>query len=253
MNPHTLDRPLNFAHRGASHEAPENTLAAFERAAELRADGAELDVQISRDGELVVVHDFDLDKTTDGSGLVSTKTLAELQDLDAGSWFSPKFRGQRIPTLQHVIDTVGPRLLLNVELKTENYRDDGLAAAVATVLERNNLVAKTIVSSFNPFALWRARKRNPAIQLGLLYSDDMSFLLRRPRLRHWLRPQALHPHYSLVDGDYVQWATRKGYRTHTWTVDEPKDMRRIIAAGVDIIITNRPDLLGSELQVGSGR
>ena len=116
-------RPLNFAHRGASHEAPANTLAAFLLAVDLGAEGIELDVHLSKDGHVVVIHDFDVAATTDGQGLVCDKTLAELKDLDAGSWFDPVFAGQRIPTLQEVIDAVGGRLLLNIELKVRV--DDG--------------------------------------------------------------------------------------------------------------------------------
>ncbi|NIV29434.1 MAG: glycerophosphodiester phosphodiesterase, partial [Anaerolineae bacterium] len=121
-----LDRPLNFAHRGASHQAPENTLAAFLLASELGADGIELDVQLSRDGEIVVIHDFVLDTTTDGAGPVRERTLAELKELDAGHRFDSAYAGQEIPTLQEVIDAVGHRLLLNIELKTASWRDDGL-------------------------------------------------------------------------------------------------------------------------------
>ena len=131
------DRPLNFAHRGASYEAPANTLAAFLLACELGADGIELDVHLSSDGEVVVIHDFDVEATTDGQGRVRDKTLAELKALDAGGWFDPTFAGQRIPTLQEVIDAIGHHLLLNVELKTDNLRDDGLPAAVVQILEEN--------------------------------------------------------------------------------------------------------------------
>jgi len=242
------DRPLNFAHRGASREAPENTLAAFLRAAELGADGIELDAQLSRDGQIVVLHDLSLDTTTDGTGPVCEKPLSELKELDAGGWFAPAFSGERIPTLQEVIDTVGDRLLLNVELKTMSLHDDGLAGAVVAALEENNLVDRAIVSSFNPVAVWRAKRRNPEISTGLLYAPDLPLPLRWPWTRHWLRPEALHPHHSLVDAAYLKWARDRGYLVHTWTVDDAKEMQRFIRQGVDLIITNRPDLLGRELE-----
>ncbi len=156
-----LDRPLNFAHRGASHEAPANTLAAFLLAVDLGADGIEFDVHLSKDGHAVVIHDFDVSATTDGQGLVRAKTLAELKELDAGSWFDPVFAGQRIPTLQEVIDAVGHRLLLNIELKTSGWGDGGLAAKVTHIVEQNGLVDRVILSSFNPLTVWRAKRRNP--------------------------------------------------------------------------------------------
>jgi glycerophosphoryl diester phosphodiesterase len=244
MEPFYQDHPLNFAHRGASYEAPGNTLAAFLLAAELGADGIELDVQLSRDGEIVVMHDSTLEATTNGHGPVSSQTLAELKRLDAGSWFDPAFARQQIPTLQEVVEAVGHHLLLNIELKTaQRLGDDGLAAAVVRLLEENHLLDRVVISSFNPFAVRRVRERNPWIAVGLLYGPGMPFLLRRPWMRRFVHPDALHPHYTSVHARYVAWAHKKGYRVHTWTVDEPKDMERLTQAGTDLIITNRPDLL----------
>ncbi|MGD9146380.1 MAG: glycerophosphodiester phosphodiesterase family protein [Anaerolineae bacterium] len=247
-----LDRPLNFAHRGASHEAPENTLAAFLLAAELGADGIELDVQLSKDGQVVVIHDFVLETTTDGQGAVQDRTLAELKELDAGSSFDPLFAGQRIPTLQEVIHSVGRHLLLNIELKTKSTRDARLARAVARIVEENHLLDRVVVSSFNPLALRQLRKLNPWIPLGLLYAPDMPRHLRRPWLRRLFRPEALHPHHSMVDAEYVSWAKAQNYRIHTWTVDDPGEMWQLMRQGVDIMITNRPDLLRQVLAPGSG-
>jgi glycerophosphoryl diester phosphodiesterase len=244
------DRPLNFAHRGASAEAPENTLAAFLLAAELGADGIELDVQLSRDGELVVIHDFVLKSSTDGTGPVHERTLAELKQLDAGSRFDPAFAGEQIPTLQEVIDAVGNRLLLNIELKTTSWRDDGLAAGTIRAIEDNQLLDRTIVSSFNPLALRWVNRLNPWISVGLLYAPDLPLPLRHPWARHLLRLDALHPHHSLVDPEYVVWARKQGYRVHTWTVDDPGRMCQLMRQEVDIIITNRPDLLSQVLQTG---
>jgi len=245
-----LDRPLNFAHRGASHEAPANTLAAFLLAVDLGADGIELDVHLSKDGHVVVIHDFDLAATTHGQGLVRDKTLAELKELDAGSWFDPVFAGQCIPTLQEVIDAVGHRLLLNIELKTRGWGDGGLAARVVQIVEQNGLVDRVILSSFNPLAVWRAKRRNPQIATGLLYAEDMPLFLRRAWSRWLLRPTALHPHCVMVNSHYVWWANRQSYRVTVWTVDDPGDMRRLMRQGVDIIITNRPDLLREVVQAG---
>src|SRR5512143_199880 len=106
-------RPLILAHRGASRRAPENTMAAFRLAAELGADGVELDVQLSKDGEVVVMHDSRVDRTTDGHGRIRDLPLAELRALDAGGWYAPEFAGERIPTLAEVLHELGPRLVLN--------------------------------------------------------------------------------------------------------------------------------------------
>jgi glycerophosphoryl diester phosphodiesterase len=243
-----LDRPLNFAHRGACKQAPENTVPAFVLAADLGADGIELDVQLSKDGVIVVIHDFQLDATTDGSGPVRDRTLAELKELDAGAGFDPAFAGERIPTLQEVIDAVGHRLLLNIELKARGVRDDGLAAAVVSVVERNDLAGRVILSSFNPLTLRRAGRLNPGIPLGLLYAPDMPLFLRRPWLRRGILLDALHPYHSLVDAAYIKWAKKQGYRVNVWTVDDIERMQQLRRLAVDVIITNRPDVLGPVLQ-----
>jgi glycerophosphoryl diester phosphodiesterase len=248
-----LDRPLNFAHRGASYEAPENTLVAFMLAIELGADGIEFDVQMSKDDEAVVIHDFAVEKTTDGTGFVQDKTLAELKALDAGGWFDPIFAGERIPTLQEVIDTVGHRLLLNVELKSKSLRDDGLAATVVRTIEENHLLDRVVVSSFNPLVLRLVKQLNQWIPIGLLYAPDSALLLRRPWFRYLLSLDALHPHYSAVDAAYVHWAKKRGYRVNVWTVDGPGDMWQLMRRGVDAMITNRPDLLRQVLLAGVGR
>lgn len=253
MESYYLDRPLNFAHRGASHEAPENTLAAFLLAAELGADGIELDVQLSKDGEVVVIHDFVLETTTNGQGPVGDRTLAELKELDAGSSYDPVFSGQRIPTLEEVIEAVGRQLLLNIELKTKSKRDDALSRAVVRIVEEHHLLDRIIVSSFNPLALRQVRNLNPWIPLGLLYSPDQPMFLRRPWSRHLLRPEALHPHHSIVDKPYVRWAKEQGYRIHTWTVDDPGRMWQLMRQGVDIIITNQPDQLRQVLFPSPGK
>lgn len=253
MEPFYLDRPLNFAHRGASYEAPANTLAAFLLAAELGADGIELDVQLSRDKETVVIHDSTVDATTDGQGPVREKTLGELRELDAGSWFDAVYARQRIPTLQEVIDVVGHRLLLNLELKSDQMRDDGLAAAVVRTIERNHLSERVVLSSFDPLVVRRIKQLNARLSVGLLYSPDQPWYMRRAWLRRLLDLEALHPHYSAVDGDYVRRARAQGYRVHTWTADDPGDMWQLMRQGVDMIITNRPELLRKVLIAGWGR
>ena len=254
-------RVLNFAHRGASHDAPQNTLAAFRLALEMGADGVELDVQASKDGEAVVIHNFTVDAATDGQGAVKDKTLAELKELDAGSWFDApsinsgrrRFAGQRIPTLQEVIIEVGCQLLLNIELKTKAFGSTGLTAEVVRLIEDHNLVHRAIVSSFNPFALRQVKKLNPRIHTGLLYFFDLPAHLARSVLLSLAGSDALHPEKRLVTQEYMAWAKERGYRVNAWTVDEPAEMKRLIALGVDGVITNHPDVLREVLDTGDWR
>ncbi len=240
-------RVLNLGHRGASHDAPQNTLAAFRLANEYGADGYELDVHLTKDGVPVVIHDFTVDQTTDGTGLVAGFTLADLKRLDAGVKFSPRFAGERIPTLAEVFDILEPHSIVNVELKTKSIGDNGLERATVQLIRERGLQERVILSSFNPFSLLRVRRIAPELKIGLLYAPDLPLYLRKAWFRLVVKPQALHPHYRMVDARYMAWAKRKGYEVNVWTVDAPEDMRRLAALGVNAIITNRPDVLKSVL------
>ena len=243
-----LGRPLNIAHRGAGRAAPPNTLSAFLKAAEIGADGIEFDVQLSADGVPVVIHDFSVDRTTDGTGAVSSMTLAQLKELDAGSTFDPSYAGEPIPTLAEVLEAVGSRLLLNIELKSTGLRATGLSRAVVGLVSAHGSGALTLISSFNPFSLRRAKRLAPSIPVGLLYASDLALPLRRAWLAPFVRPEARHPEHTMVDARYLAWARDRGKLVNTWTVDERTEMRRLIRLGVDGIITNQPDVLGEELR-----
>jgi glycerophosphoryl diester phosphodiesterase len=237
------DRPLVIGHRGASAVAPQNTLAAFRKAMELGADGVELDVQLSADGVPVVMHDFTVDRTTDGTGPVRSKTLAELKALDAGSTFSPQFVGERIPTLSQVLAGLEGKLLVNVELKDFNPRGSGLEAPVVEVARKHAMEKRVLFSSFNPLALRRVKRLAPDIPAGLLYAEDLPIYLRRAWLAPFIPHEARHPHFSMVTESLIKWCHGHGLRVNTWTVDDPAEMRRLIALGVDGILTNTPDVL----------
>lgn len=236
-------RLLIIAHRGARRGAPENTMAAFRLAAEMGADGLELDTQLCKDGEAVVIHDFTVDRTTDGRGRVKDFALAELQALDAGGWYAAQFAGQRVPTLAQVLHELGPRLTLNIELKTVTLRSDGLEAEVVRLVEDTGMLHRVIVSSYNPVALWRVRRLNRFMSIGLLYAPDQPRYLRNRWLQPLVRPAALHPRWDTVDQHMVAAAHDQGLKVIPWTCDEPDAMRRLAGWGVDAVITSRPDLL----------
>jgi len=244
---------LNIAHRGASAAAPPNTLAAFERAVELGADGIEFDVHLSADGVPVVIHDFTVDATTDGSGRVAEMTLAQLKRLDAGSRFDPAFAGERIPTLEEVLEAMEGRLFLNIELKSTSLRDNGLERAVIEQIERHGLDDHVILSSFNPFSLRRAKRIAPHIPVGLLYAPGLPLPLRRAWLAPLVPHEARHPEHTMVNARYMAWARRRGYLVNAWTVDDPNEMHRLIRLGVDGIITNVPGVLRSVLETAPAR
>jgi glycerophosphoryl diester phosphodiesterase len=243
-----VSRPLNFGHRGAPKAAPENTLASFQKAREMGADGVELDVTLCADGEVVVMHDSDVERTTDGHGRLQTLTLAQVKALDAGIKFGLPFAGERVPTFREVAQWAADDMLLNVELKSLSVRGDGLEEKVIAILREYGLEGRVILSSFNPFSLRRVRRLAPDLPTGLLYAGDLPIFLRRAWLRPLARPAALHPHFQMVTDAYLWWARRKGYRVNVWTPDQTLDLQRLIDQKVDAIITNRPDVLANMLK-----
>ncbi len=241
------DRPLNLAHRGASRIAPENTLRAFRLALELGADGFELDVHLSRDGIPVVLHDADLRRTTDGSGRVWEKTVAELKALDAGAWKDPRFAGERIPTLDEVFEAFGDQVLYNIELKIFTPWSVRWVRAVVERVRRYGLAGRVLLSSFNPLALRWAWRLAPEIPRGLLVDPESPLPLRRAWFAFLAPHEARHLHVRMIDERTIRWCRRRGYAVVAWTVNETEEMRRLIRLGVAAIITDEPDRLAGLL------
>jgi glycerophosphoryl diester phosphodiesterase len=229
-------RPLVIAHRGASGHAPENTIAAFRKAIEMGADGIELDVTMSSDGKIVVIHDDTLERTTSGNGLVWEKDAAALQSLDAGNWFAPTFAGQRIPLLNEVLELVGPDLFLNVEIKAGPHSQDTLTAVLALVQQRRN-PGKTLVTSFDENVVRLCLEAAPTQACGLIFEADN---LQRAFSGTW---PAVSSHYSLITDEFMGRCRAEGRLAFAWTVNSVDLMKNMITAGVDGIITNYPDML----------
>jgi glycerophosphoryl diester phosphodiesterase len=239
-----MTRPQILAHRGAKEVAPENTLPAFAKAIEFNAAGVELDAQLSRDGQLVVMHDFTVDKTTNAQGPVKEFTAAELAALDAGSHFSAEFAGVGVPTLAAVFDLIGDRCRVNVEIKSHDPNGGHEVEALVAMVQERGLYDQVIVSSFNPITLIKMRWADPKIQLGLLYyQQPLPPFLRQAWFTPIMNPEALHPHYSLVDEALVTWAHDRGCAVNVWTVNDVDEAKRLADLGVDAIITDVPDLL----------
>jgi glycerophosphoryl diester phosphodiesterase len=217
-----------------------NTLPAFELALAQGADGIELDTHLTKDGILIVLHDFTVDHTTDGSGYARDMTLAEIKKLDAGYKFNDSFRGTRVPTLDEVFENMGGKLLINVEIKSESQDTDGVEQAVADCIRRHGLQSSSIVSSFNPYALQRFRQILPEVPIGYLYAPDWTFW---PEIMDTIPHEARHPHFSVIDAAYMKSARERNWRVNTWTVNDPQEGRRLCGLGVDAIITDYPDRL----------
>ena len=238
----SLAQPVIFAHRGASAHAPENTLAAFELALEQKADAIELDVKLSADGRAVVIHDSTLDRTTGTHGRVKDLSLAELQSLDAGSFFSERYEGEKIPTLEAVFEAVGKRTVINVELTNYTTPRDQLVEIVCMLVKKFELQKHVLFSSFFASNLSKARAYLPEVPRGLLAFDGWLGAWARSFGFNFGRYQALHPYLKDVTPQQVQRVHRLNRRIHVWTVNTAEDMRRLFNWGVDAIFTDDPQL-----------
>ena len=202
-----------------------------------------MDVTRCASGELVVIHDDTVDRTTNGSGMVSTLSLDTLQTLRAGPHPLQGDEGEPIPTLAQVLDAVGGSLLLNIEIKGMNLQDEGIERDVALLVRERGLGAGTLISSFNPLALRRMSGVAPELALALLYAPRMPIYLARAWARHVVKIAALHPRSGIIDSNWMRWARENGYWVNAWTVNTHSEMERLIDLGVDGIITDKPSVL----------
>ncbi len=233
-------RPLIIAHRGASAYAPENTLAAFCLAQEQGADAIELDAKLSLDGAVVVIHDQTVDRTTGGKGEVRKLTLGQLKALDAGQFFSSRFAGEPIPTLEEVFEAVGRRLLINVELTNYASPGDGLVDQVVELVRRFGLEERVMFSSFHPLNLMRARSKLPEVPVAILALPGRAGWWARSAFLRSISPELVNPYYSDATGSYIQRQHESGRKVNAWTVNDPADLDRLVKDGVDGLITDDP-------------
>jgi glycerophosphoryl diester phosphodiesterase len=237
-----LPQAAIIAHRGASAYAPENTLAAFELALRQRANAIELDAKLSADGQVVIIHDQTVDRTTNNLGAVNSYTLAELQRMDAGSHFDLKFRGEPIPSLDNVFESIGRHTYINVELTNYASITDDLPGKVADCVKHHNITKRVLFSSFNPIALLRIRRSLPDAPIGLLAFTGWKGALARSWLGRLLSYQSLHPELNDVTTPLLKNAHRRDHKVFVYTVNQEQDIRRMFALGVDGIFTDDPVL-----------
>jgi glycerophosphoryl diester phosphodiesterase len=229
-----------IAHRGASAYAPENTMAAFRKALDMGADGIELDVHLTKDNHIVVIHDWKVDRTSNGSGAIASMALGELKQLDFGSWFSEEFTGETIPTMEEVLDLLrGWNGLLNVEIKIMPGLYEGLEKKLLGMLKSWNMLDKTIISSFNHYSLATIKRLESNIKIGLLYSAG---LYEPWNYAATLNADAIHPYYHAIVPEIVEGCHSHGVQVNPYTVDNPEHILFMLKAGVDGIITNVPDV-----------
>ena len=236
-------------HRGAMGHRPENTMASFAHALQLGADWIELDVHLSQDGVAVVIHDETLDRTTNGHGLVRDHSLAALKHLDAGGWFGPEYVGQRIPTLEEVLDWANEQnTVVDIEIKNAPLYYPGIEQAVVDALRRTAMVEQSIVISFDHRAVGRTRALEDRVATGVLYAcrpADGGIGLARA-----VNADALLPHWAYVTPEDVEAAHQAQLAVAPWATSDPAILRQLIQAGVDAIGTNHPDVLRALVHPG---
>ena len=243
-------RPIIFAHRGDLAHAPENTLPSFQQAIQKGADGVELDVKLTADGHVIVIHDSTVDRTTDGKGRVASLTLEAIRKLDAGKWFNEKFVGTKVPLLEEVFETIGKDKMINIELKDYAASRDGLMIKVSELIKRHNNHSQILFSSFFPSNLKTAARLLPEVPRGLLAMPGLLGLWARSFGFMFGDYQALHPHISNTSREQMQRAHRLKRRVHVWTVNLPEEINRLKEWGVDGIITDDPQTAVRALERG---
>jgi glycerophosphoryl diester phosphodiesterase len=233
---------INYAHRGASGDYPENTMLAFEKAIEMGCGGIETDVHVTKDGCLVLIHDETIDRTSNGKGYISDFTLEELKQFDAGSWKGEAYSGLTIPSIDELLMLVKDKdLIINLELKTDVIQYQGIEEKVINKIYEYGVESKVIISSFNHYTVRRCKDIDKDIKIGLLYMEG----LYEPQMyADIVGAEAIHPYYHTVDNDQLVERIRKSnIEVNVWTVNDEAAMKRFLQFKVHGIITNYPDKL----------
>lgn len=236
-----MQKPIIYAHRGASGYAPENTMAAFKKGIEMGAKGIELDVHLTKDGHVVVCHDANIKRTSNGEGLIMDMTLEELRKFDFGSWMSPEFEGEKAPTLEEVLELIKDwDGILNIEIKaTPRQYLPGIEKAIVDLVNKYSMVDKIIISSFNHYSLVELKKIAPEFKTAILYSE----LMYEPwKYVKNINAFAIHPGMGNLTEEVIEGCIKNGVAVNVWTVNDSEHMKILVKAGVDGIITNYPDV-----------
>jgi len=244
-----MTRTLNIAHQGFSSRYPSCTFPAFQAAIELGVDLVEMDLHLSKDGEIVVIHDGVVDRTTNGKGAVADLTLAQLKALDAGSWFDKKFSGVTIPTLEEVIPlfrSVETRMCLEIKPTAEGGRYEGIEKKLITMLQSHQMIERVVVTSFNGEVLREIKALEPRIPTSYDPSEveyaeySPAQLCQLVLARHG---HILSCRYEVISDKLMRESRLVGVPVWAWTVNDPQEMRRLISLGVDAILSDHPDVL----------
>ncbi|MCE5285583.1 MAG: glycerophosphodiester phosphodiesterase [Pelosinus sp.] len=235
---------ITYAHRGARAYAPENTMAAFTKALDLKADGIELDVQTTKDGEIVICHDHAIDRTSNGTGWIRDFTLSELKKLDFGSWFDQHFAGEAMPTFAEFFAWyLKTPLLLNIEIKNGPVIYDNIEAELLNIMKTIapksfDLYNRIIISSFYHPSLCKIKELDAQFKTGVLFSArpvDVLSLIKQTNADY------LHPHWHYLDSDWIKEAREAGIGVNSYTVNTPEEFAFVAPLNITGIFSDYPD------------
>lgn len=232
-----------YAHRGYSGKYPENTMLAFRKAAETGCDGMELDVQLTKDGKLVVIHDETVDRTTDGTGFVRDYTYEELARLDAGAVKGGAFGFQTIPLFEEYCAwAAGEKLVTNIEIKSNVFYYEGIEEKTVSMVRSFGLEDRVVVSSFNHMSLVRIRQLAPELPIGALVSQsvigNIGYYCEQFQIPFY------HPNVKILTKEIVEECRTRGIGINTWTINDMETLERVCEWGCDELITNYPESCG---------
>jgi glycerophosphoryl diester phosphodiesterase len=242
-------KTLVIGHRGAYGYAPENTMVSFEKGLQCRADLLELDIHLSLDGEIIVIHDSEVDRTTDGTGPIERMTLAQIKKLDAGVKFNQKFKGERVPTLREVLDWSKDKIPIAIEVKGNPFPTPGIEHKLIKMLREYNLISETMVISFHHECMKRFKQTEPALATGLLLMGELIDPLQALKS---CNANSWRPGWQYWTQDKVEAIQKSGATASTWNADIESVMDQIVPMGLASIGSNFPDRLRSYID-GCGR
>lgn len=234
-----------IAHRGACKVAPQNTIPAFQKAIEMGADGFENDVHLTKDGFIVICHNYEIDETSNGTGAILDYTLEELRQFDFGSYFSEEFAETKIPTIEEFLDLCGGLNVVNIEIKTPKQKGTDIVRKTIAKVKEFGLFDKLIISCFDKDVLIECKEVDQNVRTGILYSTDSPYteIYDDPvAFAKKIGADAIHPLGILVDEDYIIDCHKAGLIVNPWTIDKPYAIERLRDWGSDGVITNYPDL-----------
>lgn len=239
-----------ISHRGANRYAPQNTMPAFKKSIELGVDGFETDVHLTKDGELVICHNYTIDETSDGNGKISDMTLSQLEKFDFGSYFSPRYKGEKMPTVDEFLAFIKTTdiSVLNIEIKSPEDAETAIVSETIRLAKEHGVFDRLLISSFDPKLLVEAKAIDSNCKTGFLYSVNRKITYQNKLLSNYvdfaksIGADALHPQYLFVDEKYVEAAHAAGIMVNPWTVNSLRAIEKMIKCDVDGIITDLPDV-----------